>query len=96
MSNRGRAIVNGSLVPVVGMVCMDQLMLDVTDAECAPYDDVVLLGRSGNSAVSAEDLADWMGTINYEVTSSLGPRVPRIYTRNRREVSGRSMSGRWD
>jgi alanine racemase len=96
MSNRGRAIINGKTVPVVGTICMDQLMLDVTEIDCSQYDEIILLGRSGNNSISADDLADAMGTINYEVTSSIGPRVPRIYTRKNREVSGRSLLGRWD
>ncbi len=96
MSNRGRAIVSGTVVPLVGMVCMDQLMLDVTEVDCRPYDEVTLLGSSANAALSADDLADIIGTINYEVTSSLGPRVPRIYMRKNREVAGRSLLGRWD
>ena len=96
MSNRGLAAVNGRHVPIIGTVCMDQLMLDVTEVPCNAYDEVVLLGQSGNAVISAEDIAAWMESINYEVTSVLSRRVPRIYTRKGREIAGRSLLGRWD
>lgn len=96
MSNRGGAIVNGSRVPIVGMICMDQLMLDVTGVECSPLDEVILLGSSGAVEISADDIAREMGSINYEVTSLLSNRIARVYLRNNRVVSGRSLLGRWD
>lgn len=96
LSNRGLAIVNGVRVPIAGSVCMDQLMLDVTEVDCKQFDEVVLLGRTEECAVSAEDVALWMESINYEVTTALSLRVPRIYSRKNREVAGRSLLGRWD
>ena len=96
MSNRGEAIVNGRRVPIVGMISMDQLMLDVTEVECSPLDEVILLGSSGGEEISAGDIAREMGTIHYEVTSLLSNRITRLYLRNNRVVSGRSLLGRWD
>jgi len=80
LSNRGRVIVRGVFAPVVGRVSMDLTLVDVTDVLGVSIDDeVTLLGRSGDLEISAEDLAERAGTISYEVTCGIGPRVPRIY-----------------
>ncbi len=80
LSNKGRAIVNNAYAPVVGNVCMDQLMLDVTHVPDAKAgDEVILLGRSESLSVSAEYLASLQGTISYEVLCGIGKRVPRVY-----------------
>ena len=64
--------------PVVGRVCMNMTMIDVTDVPgLAADDEVVLLGRDGGAAVTAEQMAGWIGTINYEVTTRIGAHVPR-------------------
>lgn len=79
LSNRARAVIKGQTVPLIGTVCMDQCMFDVTDVEgVAEGDEVVLFGRP-EDGVTADDLAEIMGTINYEVVCSIGSRVPRIY-----------------
>jgi alanine racemase len=65
--------------PVVGRVCMDYTMLDVTGIPgVAVGDEVVLIGRQGDDAITAEEVAAWLGTINYEVVSAILPRVPRL------------------
>ncbi|MFP3855273.1 MAG: alanine racemase, partial [Anaerolineales bacterium] len=75
-----KALVHGRLVPVRGRVCMDQLMIDLTDVpEAAVADEVVLLGEQGDVSVTASDLARIWDTLNYEVTCGLGARVPRLY-----------------
>ncbi|MEK6335350.1 MAG: alanine racemase [Acidobacteriota bacterium] len=80
LSNRSRVIVRGAFAPVVGRVSMDLTLVDVTDVPGASIDDeVTLLGRSGDLEISAEDLAEMAGTISYEVTCGISPRVPRIY-----------------
>ncbi len=80
LSNRGEALVRGIRVPVVGRVCMDMCMLDVTDVPgVSEQDEVVLIGRQGNERITAEDLAERTGTIAYEVLCSISSRVPRIY-----------------
>jgi alanine racemase len=84
LSNRGRVIVRGNFAPVVGRVSMDLTLIDVTDIPGVSLDDeVTLLGRSGELAISAEDLAETVGTISYEITCGVSSRVPRVYIQNR-------------
>jgi alanine racemase len=79
VSNRGEVLVRGQRAPVVGKVCMDLTMIDVTDiGGIHEGDDVVLLGRQGESEISADDVAAWSNTISYEILTSIGARVPRI------------------
>ncbi|RKN84979.1 alanine racemase [Paenibacillus ginsengarvi] len=81
ISGAGYALVRGKRAPYAGRVCMDQLMLDVTDVpDVQPGDEAHLLGCSENECVSADDIASWLGTINYEVVCAVGSRVPRTYT----------------
>jgi len=78
-SNRAHVLVRGRRVPVVGRVCMDLCMADVTSVpDAAVGDEVVLLGRQGSEAVTAQELAELAGTIHYEVLCGLGARVPRL------------------
>ncbi|WP_227764676.1 alanine racemase [Zhaonella formicivorans] len=80
LSNKGVALVRGCRVPVVGRVCMDQCMLDVSDVESvAVGDEVVLLGRQGEAVISVDEVAESIGTINYEVVCMVSYRVPRKY-----------------
>lgn len=75
-----QAVVNGVRVPVVGRVCMDQSMVQLDAVPQAKVgDEVILIGAQGSQQLTAEDLALTWGTINYEVTCGIGPRVPRIY-----------------
>ncbi|MFS8086568.1 MAG: alanine racemase C-terminal domain-containing protein, partial [Acidobacteriota bacterium] len=76
----GRVIVRGSFAPVVGRVSMDLTLVDVTDISGVSInDEVILLGQNGELAISAEDIAEMIGTISYEVTCGISPRVPRIF-----------------
>ncbi|MFO0773338.1 MAG: alanine racemase [Nitrospiraceae bacterium] len=80
-SNRAQVLVHGMRVPVVGRVCMDMTMIDVTDVpQAQPGDEVTLIGTQGDQTITAADLAEWQGTIPYEVLCAIGPRVRRIYT----------------
>lgn len=80
-SNKSCALVHGARVPVVGRVCMDQIMLDVTEIEdVRAGDEVVLLGYQGGEFIGAEEIAKNCGTISYEVFTSVSARVPRGYT----------------
>ncbi len=80
LSNKASALVHGIRVPVIGRVCMDQVMLDVTDVPgVAVGDEVVLYGRQGDGFISIEEIADLQGTIADEVICSVGKRVPRVY-----------------
>lgn len=77
----GEVLVGGRRRPVVGVVTMDQLMVDCGDDPVAVGDEVVLLGRQGGEEVTAEEWADRLDTIAYEVVCRIGPRVPRRYRR---------------
>ncbi|MCX7970091.1 MAG: alanine racemase [Negativicutes bacterium] len=77
LSNRGWVMAGGVRVPVVGRVCMDQTMIDVTDVPAVGVDDEVSL--FGGDGVSVDEVAGWLGTVNYEVITSLSQRVPVIY-----------------
>ncbi|GAA3400965.1 alanine racemase [Paenibacillus hodogayensis] len=80
LSGKGTALVHGVRTPYVGKVCMDQMMLDVTDIpDVQVHDEVVLYGCTGNECVTVDEIASLIGTINYEVVCALGSRVPRIY-----------------
>jgi len=80
LSNRGSAIVNGELVPVIGRVSMDWITIDVTDqSDVAADDDVVLIGSRGNSQITAEEIARKCDTISYEITCGISSRVPRVF-----------------
>ncbi|AWC32512.1 alanine racemase [Bacillus cytotoxicus] len=83
LSNKGHALINGIRVPVLGRVCMDQLMLDVTKAMPVRVgDEVVFYGKQGDEEISVEEVADLLDTINYEVTCMLDRRIPRAYKEN--------------
>ena len=72
-------LVRGQRAPIVGRVCMDQTMINVSHISNARVgDEVVLIGRQGDDAITAEEVADWLGTINYEVVSEILARVPRV------------------
>ena len=80
ITGKGCVLVRGRRAPVLGRVCMDQIMVDVTDIPGAQAgDEVVLLGRQGDEMIDADEMAAWIGTISYEVICSPSPRVPRTY-----------------
>ena len=80
LSNKGQALIQATRVPVVGRVSMNLTMFDVTDIDpVSPGDEVVLLGRQGKSEISADEVATWMGTINYEVLCLFGNLNSRVY-----------------
>jgi alanine racemase len=80
LSNKASVLIRGQRAPVVGTVCMDQIMVDAGHIPGVSVgDEVVLLGRQGNKEVSAEELAELAGTIPYEIVCSIAPRVPRVY-----------------
>jgi alanine racemase len=79
-SNRGWALVRGRRSPLVGRVSMDALTLDVSELDAVELGDVVtLIGADEDERISAEEVAEWSGTISYEVLTSVGPRVERRY-----------------
>ena len=81
-SNNGRVIVRDRFAPIVGRVSMDLTILDVTDINGVGLgDEVILIGRSGDLAITAEDMGSWIGTISFEVSCAISDRVPRIYSK---------------
>ena len=81
LSGKAHVLIHGERRPVVGRVCMDQCMVDVTGMAVKPGDEVVLIGAQGDASIPAEELAEQLGTINYEVTSMIAARVPKVYVR---------------
>lgn len=80
LSNKGYVLVRGKKAPIVGRVCMDQFMIDVTDIEDACIlDEVVIIGSQGNEIITAEEVGDISGRFNYELVCDITKRVPRIY-----------------
>jgi alanine racemase len=80
LSSRGHMLVHGQRVPIVGRVCMDLTMLDVGGISgVALEDEVVVFGEQANEAITADEIATSIGTINYEVVSTITARVPRVY-----------------
>lgn len=87
LSGKGEALVHGKRVPIVGTICMDQCMIQVDDVQDAKVgDEVVILGTQGEDEISAEEIADKLGTINYEIVCMLSHRVPRVYVKKHKVV----------
>lgn len=84
LSNKGRVLVNGEFAPIVGRICMDQCMIDVTDlkGEVNVGDEVVLFGCQGDQHIGVEEVAESIGTINYELVCIVGKRLPRVYLKD--------------
>lgn len=80
LSNKGWVLINGKRAAIVGRVCMDQMMVDVTEIPGVEYEsEVVLIGKSGNEVLTADDLANLTGTIGYEIVCGISKRVERVY-----------------
>src|SRR6266478_1483167 len=79
MSGKAEVIVHGKRYPVVGRICMDQIMVSIGGDSAYNGDEVVLLGRHGAATISIEEMAGWAGTIPHEVLTSINTRVPRVY-----------------
>lgn len=80
LSNRFFVLIRGKKAPILGRVCMDQLIVDVTDIpDAALNDDVILIGRSGGETISVEQIAESADSFNYELICSISRRVPRLY-----------------
>jgi len=86
LSNRGEVLIRGRRAKVVGIVCMDLTMVDVSEVPGVKVgDEVVLLGRQGEDEISAVEMAQWVESIPYEVLCGIGKRVPRVYLRGKGE-----------
>jgi len=78
--NRGVVLVRGRRVPIVGAVCMDMMMIDVTDVEVAPGDEVVIVGQQGAERLDMREIAATIGAIPWELLCRIGSRIERVYT----------------
>jgi len=93
LGNRAHVLVRGHRAPVIGRICMNLCMVDLTDVPGAALEDeVVLLGSSGDERISAETMAEWAGTINYEIVSRISPLLPRMITGSGRTGARRASS----
>jgi alanine racemase len=79
LSNRAKVIIRGKTYPVIGNICMDQMMVDIGWDEAFNGDEVILLGVDGENTITADNLAEWAGTISYEILTNINARVPRLY-----------------
>ena len=91
LSNKGYALVRGKKAPIIGRICMDQFMMDVSAIpEIQQGDTVTLIGKDQNEQITVEELAELAGTFNYEFVCDLGKRIPRVY------ISGGKIVGTKD
>ena len=82
LSNCGEVLIHGKRCPILGRVCMDQMMVDITDVpEAQPEDPVILIGKDGNERITAEEVGEAAYSFNYELVCGIARRIPRIYTR---------------
>ncbi len=80
LSNRGHVLIRGRRAPIVGIVCMDMVMVDVTEIQDVTVgDEAVLIGEQGHERITARDIAEWTGTISYEVLCAISSQIPRRY-----------------
>ena len=83
LSNQGCVLIHGKKAPIIGRICMDQFMVDVTDIPGVQEDDeVTLLGKDGNECITMEELAEKSGGFHYEIVCDIGKRVPRVYLKD--------------
>ncbi len=88
LSNKAKVLINGEYANIIGNICMDQCMADVTEiGDVKIGDEVILFGNDGNNTITVESVAQLMGTINYETICVVGKRVPRVYIQNNRTVN---------
>lgn len=91
ISNVGYVIVNGEFAKVIGNICMDQCMIDITDIkDVKNNDEVILIGSNGDKNVDAEVVASWLNTISYEIINLISKRVPRVFIKNGVKVKTRN------
>ncbi len=82
LSNKGRVLINGKFAKIIGRVCMDQMMVDVTGMGVKQGDRVVVVGKDGENFISVEEVADASGSFNYEFCCCINMRVPRVYIKD--------------
>lgn len=87
LSNKGRVLIHGKSAPILGRICMDQFMVDVTDIKGVKAGDIaVLLGKDKEESITVEELAELSGVFHYEIVCDIGKRVPRVYYYKEKKV----------
>lgn len=87
LSNRASVLIRGQRAPIIGRICMDQLMVDITHIPAAaPGDLVTLIGKDGEAVISVEEISEMAGSFNYEFVCDVSRRVPRVYYKNGQPV----------
>ena len=79
MSHKAEVLIRGKRYPVVGVISMDQIVVNIENDSAYNGDEVILIGSDGNSSITVEELAGWAGTIPYEILTNINTRVPRVY-----------------
>ncbi|MDD4568892.1 MAG: alanine racemase [Tepidanaerobacteraceae bacterium] len=93
LSSKGEVLIRGQRAPIIGRICMDQCMVDVTDVKghIESGEEVVLIGSDGDEEISVEEIAGIIGTINYEITCNISKRVPRVYIKNGKIINIKNL-----
>ena len=79
LAGRGSVLIRGRRAPIVGSVCMDMLMADVTGLDCSPGDEVMIIGSQDQDRIDVREIAATIGTIPYELLCRVGTRIERLY-----------------
>ncbi|MHB9040942.1 MAG: alanine racemase C-terminal domain-containing protein, partial [Melioribacteraceae bacterium] len=79
MSHKAEVLLNGKRYPVIGRISMDQIVVNIEKDSAYNGDEVILFGSDGENKITVEELADWAGTIPYEILTNINTRVPRVY-----------------
>jgi alanine racemase len=79
LAGRGAVLIRGRRAPIIGSVCMDMIMIDVTGLDASPGDEVVFIGRQGGDTIDAREMADTIGSIPWEIVCRVGTRIERVY-----------------
>ena len=88
LTDKGHVLIHGKKAPIIGRICMDQMMVDVTDIPDVKIGDhAVLIGKSGDEQITVDYLASLTGTLNYEIICGISRRTPRVYFRDGKRVS---------
>jgi alanine racemase len=94
LAGKVEVLVNGKRCPVVGNICMDHIMVNVTQCDdVKEFDEAVIIGKQGNEEIPIDEIAEKLSTINYEVVSSFGKRLPRIYLRESQTAAVKNLLG---
>lgn len=87
LSNKGYILIHGKKAPILGRICMDQFMVDVTEIpEAKELEEVTLMGRDGEEVLSVDTISEQAGRFPYEFVCDIGKRVPRVYYRDGKPV----------